>query len=367
MSFFKKISKIFAQSPTKKKAEENRDNPSELIKESHHNLLSSLEFKKNTDELSIVEMLMLLDKNNSSVKDIYFQGFWEYSYEINPQETFQHLLKQGYFIISASLEDTLSKMTVPELKEILKSNNLKITGKKDLLIERILNEIPLESKQSIPLIEMYTLSKKAKEILDKNKHIRYFNKVSPTDISIYQYHDFMKENHELEPFEGLIKCLENVSDKHVASNDWGLYRNTLHEISNVYSKEGNTSEALKYIILVCYLDINGLTNNFNLDSYKMLYDYNSDDYFKPYDSNLATIAPGILSKLSKYKTKLNLTNSELENAIDEVILLIDLPIQNFPKDKATKVILAELTNDVELLEEYYDEIEDYVINNYFKN
>lgn len=365
MSFFKKISNFLDHALTKVSSNKADAKLARNVKQNHHDLLNQVKFKKNTGELSVVEMLMLIDKNKSPVKDIYFQGYWEYFYEIDPKQTFRALLDQGYFEIESSLEDTLNKMTVPELKEILKSNNLKVTGKKAVLIERIINEVPLEIKQQIPLIEMYVLSTKAKIVLDKNKHVTYFKRMNLRDVSIYQYHDFMKRNHNLEPFEGLIKYLEEISSKHIANNNWGLYRNTLHEISNVYSREGDVSEALKYIILVCYLDINGSWNNFDLDSVKSLYEYNKDDYFKPYESNADTIAPGILNQLSKHKTKLNLTDSELEDAINQVTTLIDLPFQNFPKEKAAKVILAELSNDTELLEEYYLGIEEYVVNNYF--
>ena len=44
----------------------------------HHALLDRIQLQKNTSELSIAEILMLIDKNNNSVKNIYFQSFWEY-------------------------------------------------------------------------------------------------------------------------------------------------------------------------------------------------------------------------------------------------------------------------------------------------
>lgn len=365
MSFLKKVSNFLEQARTK--VASNKDNIEVVknVKQNHHDLLNQVKFKTNTEELSVVEMLMLIDKNKSPVQGIYFQSYWEYFYEIDAKQTFRNLLDQGYFDIESSLEDTLNKMTVPELKEILKSDGLKVTGKKAVLVERIIKEASLKIKRQIPLIEMYTLSEKAKEVLAKNKHVTYFSRMNLRDVSIYQYHDFIKRNHYHDPFEGLIKYLEEVSSKHITSNNWGLYRNTLYEISNVYSKEANISEALKYIILVCYLDINGAWNNFSLESARSLYKRNKDDYFKPYESNIDIIAPGALGKLSEYKTKLNLTDLELEEAINQVITLIDLPFQNFPKEKATKVILAELSNDIELLEEYYLGIEEYVVNNYF--
>lgn len=365
MSFFKKVFNWIEENTKKELIKLTKTKSIKNKTKNHHALLDKIQLQKNTSELSIAEILMLIDKNNSSVQNIYFQGFWEYIYNIDAEQTFRNLLKKGYFKVDASLEDTLNKMTVPELKEILKKENLKVTGRKSELIERILNKASFETKNAIPLIEVYSLSEKGKNILDQNKHIVYLDKMKLRDVSIYQYHDFMKRNKELEPFEGLIKYLEEVSHKHITNNDWGLYSNILYQISIVYSKEGFTEEALKYIILVCYLDINCTMNNCDLETIKSLYKYNKEDYFKPYESNADTIPPAILRDLSKHKTELNLTDLELENVINQVTSLIDLPFQNFPKDVAAKVILAELSNDIEALKKYYSNIEEYVVNNYF--
>ena len=93
------------------------------------------------------------------------------------------------------------------------------------------------------------------------------------------------------------------------SAQWGLYRNARFEMAEILGKENKLKGALKMYLGVCYLDINGATN--------MLTDENGDvisdtEYFKPFDSELKFLAPGVIDRIQKIIKKLELNKEEVK-------------------------------------------------------
>ena len=69
-------------------------------------------------------------------------------------------MAEGY-LTYGTIEDSLKSLTVPALKEILRSNGQKLSGKKDELIVRIIEKIPAE-KYATNLPKIYVATEKGR-------------------------------------------------------------------------------------------------------------------------------------------------------------------------------------------------------------
>jgi len=83
------------------------------------------------------------------------------------EQEFKDRVKELRSIISKK-EDELKEKTIPELKVLLRDLNLNVTGKKDVLVNRILNNMPNDKKVDIPLfLKRYKELKKIKTDVQK--------------------------------------------------------------------------------------------------------------------------------------------------------------------------------------------------------
>lgn len=119
------------------------------------------------DILNENEIIFLKFMNNKNT-DIAFSSRWEWQYNIEPSAEVKKLILFHYLEYSnASIN--IKSSTVAELKKFLKDNNQKVTGKKEELINRILNNVDKETISNHFTTKKYVLSQKGKEIIDKNK------------------------------------------------------------------------------------------------------------------------------------------------------------------------------------------------------
>lgn len=86
--------------------------------------------------LTSVEKSFLKYMDGKDVVNPYIPGYWTYEYNINYKKLLTIFLVKEYLKISSAYE-TLKFLTVEELKDILRENNLKVSGKKNELINRI--------------------------------------------------------------------------------------------------------------------------------------------------------------------------------------------------------------------------------------
>lgn len=341
MSIFKKISNVFSK--TKTFTESNTPKMSLSLNKVEVNKIV------NDTDLSPEEILMLDLLNEKDTSNDLFPGYWEYSYDVNAKLLFGNLVKGGFYSKEKSLVTTLQRKTIEDLKHILRDNNLKVSGKKQELIDRILSNLPQEKLDSIELIEVYKVNDKAKDIIKKNDHISYFHN-SPLDISIYEAHDYKKKYPNLTPLEIAYDISSQKAEVYLKKNLWGLYRNLKHGLSVAEKNVGNIKNQLALLFEVCYIDLSGVDNNFSLEPYLLEI---KEQYFFPYENSSATLAPGIVSEIKTIQVKLNLTDAQLKVIFLEVLQNYALPFHLFTKDECADILIAEFERDLIKLNEIY--------------
>lgn len=114
-----------------------------------------------------VEILMLNYVRDGIKSDMKFPGYWQYQYGVNAQEVVVELLNKNLLEI-ADADVSLQHMEVKELKQILSSAGLKVSGKKADLVERIFNEINKQSLLSLGLPTYLTRTDAGEKVLEEN-------------------------------------------------------------------------------------------------------------------------------------------------------------------------------------------------------
>ncbi|ANB58577.1 SAP domain protein [Anoxybacillus sp. B7M1] len=347
MSFIRKLANLFSKKETQITPMNHQ--PRKVLDDEVTLSPQKFEINRliNNGGLTIEEILMLALIEEKDTNNDFFPGFWQYSYNVNPKLLFANLIKKGFYLKEKSLTTTLERKTVDELKEILRKHNLKVSGRKQELIDRILNELCEEELNSIELIEVYKRNEKAKEIIEKNEHIIFFHR-NQTEISIYEAHDFKNKNPHYSPVEIARELIDLKAKRHIANKDWGLYRNTRVSLAEIEIKEQNFDIALALLFEVCYLDLSGMSNNFDLN---FLYIY--EDRFFPYEKSIHTLAPGIVNYIRKLKVKLELTDENLKHLYLSTMHKYQVPFHLFTKEETANILIAEINNDVNTLKEIY--------------
>ena len=148
-----------------------------------------------TNELQPVEILMLSYANKFHTGKNAFQQFWTNRYNIEPDKVLKHLYDNGYISL-APIETDIAKKTVAELKEILLDNGLNISGKKNVLISRIVENVPSQQLQRYFPYRYYCLTRAGEYVVENNPNILFAHKNQvlglaidevPTDGDIYEY------------------------------------------------------------------------------------------------------------------------------------------------------------------------------------
>lgn len=93
---------------------------------------------------------------------------------------------------------------------------------------------------------------------------------------------------------------------HSGMQNWGLYRNTIFQMSEHLRKEGNINLALEKLLLVCYIDICGPNNLLTPRGTKHEFGQ------LPFTKDSSFIAPGIISRIEKLVRKANYDIQKLE-------------------------------------------------------
>lgn len=147
----------------------------------------------------------------------YPNYFYDYYDITNPKELHKNLIDEGYLEKTSPII-AFEFFSIAELKDILKENSLNVSGKKLDLINRILENIPLEKYQDY-ISNLYSLSMKGAELLDKYD---YIPKLRERNINIYEFERKVQNLYnpfsynKIVPFEELLVYYyrgNNGSDK----------------------------------------------------------------------------------------------------------------------------------------------------------
>lgn len=287
------------------------------------------------------------DGNNS------FQRFWWYRYGIEDvNKVLESLLNRG-FIKVASIENAMYKATVVELKDILRENELKVSGKKEILINRLLDEVDKEKLNNIFNRRTYEITELGEEILKSNEHIPYIHSRFIENLDIFSLNELVKDKKPGYSYKDVIwGYLNKRSIELISEGKFGLYRNCRLTMYDFLIERNKDNKSFYLLLEVIRYDLSGLSNNFDL---KFLNMYRES--FFPYESSIIKIAPGIIQRIIEYKNSKGLLDQELKNEIIERGRDIKLPYSVFTIEECADIVLMEIHEDKDGLIKLYKEVE----------
>ena len=277
-----------------------------------------------------------------------FQGFWWYRYGVrNVDNCLRSLLDRGFLQVG-DLQSAIEKETAAVLKDELKNHGLKVSGKKDELVQRLLIEIPHEELNSRFTKRTYQLTELGKQALEEESYVPYIHRHTLEDMDIWSLNKIIHEPPYMPYRDKIWGYLNKRSMEHFAAGNFGLYRNCRHHMSNFLMEEKKIIDALGMLSEVVFYDLSGLGNN-----YDPQYLHIFAEHFFPYKDSTVTMAPGITSAVMNCQKELNLTDEELKAALLDRMKRLSAPLHLFTPEECVDIVFMESRGETDALTTIY--------------
>lgn len=295
------------------------------------------------------EILLLNYAHTFYTEGNTFQGFWWYKYGIRDVQSILVSLMERGFLKTGDLRSTLERQTASILKELLKANNLKISGKKDELVQRLLDNIPeSELCKNFPQRPYIRTDLGEKEIQDE-AYVLYIHRHTIEDLDIWSLNKMINKK-PYYPFRDKIwGYLNERSMKHFEDGNFGLYRNTRFHMSRLLCEEEKYKTALEMLAEVVFIDLSGAGNNYN----QMFLEIKAQYYF-PYEKSLAKTAPAIIETIFECQKELGCSDEEVRLMLQERMEKTYVPFHLFEIDECVQIVFLERDQDIAALTQLYE-------------
>lgn len=165
------------------------------------------------------------------------------------QDCIDYLVKEGYLAGESGItaEDISKKYTVAELKDILRENNLKVSGKKQELVDRLL---PVLSNNSSDL----ELTDKAKEFIKENDWIDLYM----FSLVAFRFEDFEKyvAASNVDNVQTALNFCDEIISRALMANQFLVFIDALSAKAHVYAYDGDYESFLDYDLQRYILGLN---------------------------------------------------------------------------------------------------------------
>ena len=306
----------------------NEDQPFELI--SDEEVKAETEEGKYNMNIKPVDVIFLERANGHKVGD-EFPHYFKYQYGANPSSLLEKALTNNFLIKSDSIVNNIEKIKTSKLKEVLKKHNLKVSGKKQELIERLVTNVSEEElKAAFPDL-YYILNDKGKSIVQENEHIIYYHKSQhlKNEISLDKYHNLLKDKiDDSAKYDIALELLKNNAMQNRDNGDWGLYRNSLLSKARVYEDKQDNQSALELYLTICHIDLSGLSNG------------------NAYMPRTLILAPGIIGLVTKLTSKLELDKETLKEKYLYYAEELKLPKTRFSKEQSLEYLIRATEENI---------------------
>lgn len=291
-------------------------------------------YKNSTIETSIRDVYILSYFNNRAV-DTVVSDYKLSEFGQDYKQTLGKLLLNGYFRKSDAKEE-IKFLTIPYLKDILRTKKLKVSGRKDVLLERIYSNFTTSELEKYSPNKYFMLTDLGEKLLDRNA-IYLTNKVSfdfPIAVIARYKEKAEKENMNISDDEILYQICNKKIEKCYEENNfydlWGL----LSRKGDFLSRLGHSKEALKTFVELIALDISGSRN---LQKGSCLY--------IP-EVKLYVIAPYQIAEIEKNAIAANILYTNFDAFLVAVLdeFIPKLPFSYYKSETVAEIIKGMLNN-----------------------
>ena len=291
------------------------------------------------------EILMLSYAPKYIIGEKSFQGFWWNSYGVkNPESVLESLRSRGFLEVGTVIA-TINNLKGTELKDLLKSHNLKSSGAKADLVNRAITEIPTGELESLYPTRYYILTDIGQESLNKEPCVLYIHQNPVDGLDIFSLSKLVHTQPYMPYRDKIWGHLNNISMQYISHGDYGLYRNCRLRMATFLEEEGKIKDALNMMCEVLFYDANDMMNGFNPQF--------ADTYFHRIAPEFTCIPPGVISSVQNYQKQLGMTDDQLLNFIKQSMSGIQNGLAPFTPDEAFEIVKAKMTGDESRLPKIY--------------
>lgn len=308
-----------------------------------------------------------------------FPQFWHYDFGVDdPQAILDMLLEHG-FIRIATAKESVEKLKVAELKEILSEHGIKATGKKSDLVLSVQENISEEDlAQKIP-VRRYALTELGEQELNENEYVTYFGGSNKYGLTVWDM-NLLIQNYPHKLFRDKIwahlnqRLHESAIELQKSGDIYSHYLQEIaihYEMSNFLIEENkHLEDALKLWAEAVYYDIMISA----VERYKMGLDTKKRI---PY-TNISGFKEiiGLSYKVKSIRSiceRLNFSDDELFQIL--IVYFLEFPQirydlikrynitkLNLPIQDIAGLIVAELNENADVLNKVYEDIERQIKN-----
>lgn len=298
-------------------------------------------------ELNAYDLLILHLNVNRKVGNEVTNHNYLIENKVPVKNHLKNLIDKKILVLKSDYDNSLPLLKVPELKEILRNNNLKVGGKKQELIERIKTNIPI---QNVELDKVYVATSKGKELIKETEYILHF--YNSHLISLASAHNIANKNINSEDkietiYLSLIKRSLN------SSNEQYNLTSILHFLIRYYKKiDKDETQIRQFINLLVYLEmyrdlehlslrfrfgetVNDISDSFYINSDNLEYYENQLLIKKTNEQTLKTLF---------YKDILLFINAD-QNLCEEFFNIIVSKVYNNPLSEDDIICISEYLNE----------------------
>lgn len=281
-------------------------------------------FQKDEAGLYPHEILMIYYSEFYNINQSDFPQFWRFEYAVNdPMGLLQSLLKRG-FIREATATESLARLKIPELKEILSDLGLNTSGKKEELINRVKESANEEYLITRVKNRRFKRTESGEKELEINAYVPYMHSHKFSDISMSDM-CILVNKYPNRSFRDLL---------------WGEF----NRLSLQYMKDGHIGgyRNIKYYMYRFLMEENRVESAFPLLAEVIFYDLN--DQFDP------IMAPAIVDNLRSIVRVLDYSDEQINENLSKVFDGMFAPVRRFKNSEVACITAAYMMGQDEVAE-----------------
>lgn len=203
-------------------------------------------------KLDAVEVLFLHYVNGKTEEEALQFEFWLNEYNREPQHLLNQLINTGAVYQSYDLSVTLTKFTVPIIKDLLKNSGIKVSGNKKDLIARVKEHQEFIDVTALDINGVYVVDDSLVTLLHDTVFINYISLHGP--ISIHEAYAFYIEHPDMNPSDIIIALhKDKIAASLTKPNKYDAVK-CHHLLAEYYSTELNDIEnSLRHLNLFTML------------------------------------------------------------------------------------------------------------------
>lgn len=212
-------------------------------------------FEPEEDDLTYDETVMLkyLDGMlyGKVIKNYMYERFGDRLNEIGDE-----FLLSGHLELTTA-EENLQKATAAELKEVLKSHELKVSGSKSELIKRIIDKISHEELEELFPNSRYKLTQLGETAI-ADKEVFFINEKFAMNFTNSEIKSTIKENPDMDSLSVFEKMLKERGQFYYENDKISLLQITFNDIYRIKYEKQDYLNALFNAFASEYIEMSGL-------------------------------------------------------------------------------------------------------------